>query len=216
MLRTRHLGQSLVIALAFMAAACSSSSTAATSPTPIAGSLPQASSATAQKPTVNPSATPTTVDPCQLVTSQEASSMTGASYGAGVPQTYDGGSKGCIYGYQTLNVFSVLVAQADSPQTAQADWAQEQAQAQVVLAKAAGAASNLNVNTNDVSNVSGADKAAVGSGSFPFGGRTFNVSVMYLIKGSVFVTFSDISVGVAAPSAGSMESQAAAVVGRLP
>lgn len=205
----------LVVATALALVACSSNSTASASPTPSAGGLPQSASTAAPKSAVNPNATPTPLDPCVLVTSQEASSLAGASYGAGVAQTYDGGSKGCVYGYQTLNVFSVLVAQTDSPQTAQAGWAQEQAKAQAVLAQVTGAGT-VTINQNDVSNLNGADRAAVGSGSFSVSGHTFGVGVFYLIKGATFVTFSDIVFGQGGPSVSVMESEAQTVLGRMP
>jgi uncharacterized protein DUF3558 len=202
----------LVAGWAFALVACSSSSTAATSPPPSSSAATQTSTPSSA---TTPSAAATTLDPCQLVTSQEASSLTGVTYGAGTEETYSGGSKGCDYGGQTLNVFQVLVAQAPDAATAQADWAQEQAQAQSVLANAAGAGITINLNSNDV-NVSGADKAAVATGSYPIAGRTFNVSVIYVIKGAIFFTFSDLAIGVATPSASAMEAQAQTTIGRLP
>ena len=210
-LKLRHSFRLLVIAGAFAIAACSSSPTASATPTPNAGSLAQNPS----KSTPSGTATPTSLDPCQLVTSQEASSLAGTSYRAGVAQTYSG-SQGCIYGYQTLNVFSVLVAQAASPAAAQAQWDQEQSQAQATLAKVAGASSSLSVNVNDVSNLSGADRAAVGAGTFPFAGHTFGMSVIYVIKGGIFFTFADIVVGRAGPSTSAIEAEAQTVIGRLP
>ncbi|HYM66260.1 MAG TPA: DUF3558 family protein [Patescibacteria group bacterium] len=205
-LRLRSPFHLLAFGAALALAACGSSSTAATSPSP---STPASPSAPA-----TPSAT-TTLDPCQLVTSQEASALTGVTFGPGTPEDYTG-SKGCGYGSGTLNIFRVVVAQAPDAATAQADWAQEQAQAQTALAQAAGVGSNVSLTVNDVSNVAGADRAAVGSGSFPIGGKTFNVSAIYVIKGAVFFSFSDIAVDVAAPTAAAMEAQAQTVIGRLP
>jgi len=208
-MKLRRVFPLLLAAGAFALVACGSSSTAATSPSPSS-----AASTSTPSSAATPSAAATTIDPCQLVTSQEASSLTGASFGPGTEQP-NNGSQSCVYGAQTLNVFEVLVAQAPDAATALAEWAQEQAQAQSVLAKAASAGVNINLNPNDV-NVAGADKAAVATGSYPIGGQTFNVSVIYVIKGAVFFTFSDLTVGSPAPSASAMEAQAQTTIGRLP
>ncbi len=60
-----------------------------------------------------------------MITSQEASTLAGATFGPGVESTTpDGGGKICTYGANTTNVFTVEVAQAKDIATAQAEKAQ--------------------------------------------------------------------------------------------
>ena len=72
------------------------------------------------KTTLQSAANPTPLDPCQLLPSQEASTLTGASFGDGVEETLDGGSRSCIYGANTTNVLYIVVAQAADVATAEA------------------------------------------------------------------------------------------------
>ena len=186
------------------------SSTPTTTPTPSATTAPTASATTAQ------SAAPTSLDPCQLVTATEASSLAGASFPAGTEGTTSGGGRTCVYGAQTTNVFSVLVAQAPDAATAQADWTQEEAKAQSTLEKGVPSGVTVSLNLSDVSNVAGADRAAVGTGSATISGETIHGSVIYLLKGAAFVYFGDLVLGKAAPATADMEAQATTTLGRVP
>jgi len=193
-------------AAALLAACGSSGTTAQTTSTP-----PSELRATA-------SPTPVTIDPCQLVTSGEASQLAGASFGTGREETTpDNGGKTCVYGYQTRNVFTIVVNAAPDAATAQADWTQAEAQAQTylqqVVSQAGGPA--IQVNVADVS-ITGADKAAVGTFAQSFNGVTIAGSAVYALKGRIFFTFSDLLLGAAPPSTSSMQAQAATVIGRLP
>jgi hypothetical protein len=185
--------------------ASTNSPTADTSPAPSAAASPSAT------------ASPTgTTDPCQLVTAAEASSLAGASYGAGLKQANTGGSNTCIYGYQTLNVFMVTVAIASDAATAQAEWAQEESQAQAQMTKVASAPGvTVNISTSDVT-LTGADRAAVGTGTASLGGHTFAGAAVYALKGAIFFTFSDLTVDHAAPTSAAMQGEAETVVTRLP
>ncbi len=127
MLRRVVLGL-LLIAAPLQIAACGGTSTAtpppeattaAATPTAATTVAPVATTATEQ------SAAPTAVDPCQLVTASEASTIAGASFAAGKEETTSGGAKTCVYGAGTLNVFTVIVTQATDAATAQSDWATE-------------------------------------------------------------------------------------------
>ena len=191
--------------------ACGSSSTADVSPSPTAGG-----GSLSSPPKATPTAVAVSLDPCQLVTSQEASALTGAAYGAGREDQYSGGGKGCVYGYQTLNVFMVIVAQAADAGTAKAEWTQEQSRAQSALLQLGGSAATVNINFNDVSNLTGADMAAVGTGIATVSGHTFSASAIYVLKGATFFNFSDLVYGHAAPSVTAMETQATTVLGRVP
>jgi Protein of unknown function (DUF3558) len=195
------------VAGAFLLVACGGSSTASTSPPPSASVT---ASASQQSPT------PVPLDPCQLVTSSEASSLTGATFAAGKEgTTSDGGGKTCSYGGQTANVFMVLVAQASDATTAQADWAQEEARAQAAINQAVPAGVSVNFTVADVS-VTGADRAAVATGSTTISGVSVGITAVYLLKGAVFLTFSDLEVGHTPPTAAAMQAQAETSLTRLP
>ncbi len=186
-------------------AAAGSSAPVATpmpTPTPPPPSSPPATS--------EPTGVATSLDPCQLVTSQEASQLAGATFGAGQESTTSGNGKICTYGSQTLNVFNVVVGQAPDVATAQAEKAQAQAEFQAQAQKVA--AAGLKVTELP----SFADGAVVMSGSFTIEGKTISASSIYALKGAVFFGFSDLVFGRSAPSSAALQAQAQTVLGRLP
>jgi hypothetical protein len=174
--------------------------------TPVASSTPQQMAATSAPQSA---AAPTSLDPCQLVTSQEASSLAGTSYGAGREETTPGGGKICIYGYQTTNVFTVEVAQAPDVATAQAAKAQFLADLQSKLQQVA----NEGLNVTQLPNF--ADGAVFAQANISLGGQTISGSSIGVLKGTIFFGFSDLVVGHGAPSSSAMQSQAQTVLGRL-
>jgi hypothetical protein len=213
-LMIRKVMFALTVPAMVLGAACGSSPTVGTStPTPVS-----AAPSSQQTPSSQPTPTvPTTTDPCQVVTASEAGSLTGASYGPGTAQTTVGGGQICIYGYQTLNVFEVLVGIAPDAGTAQAQWGQEESKAQALLNQSLSQVQGFNVSfsVNDVT-ITGADKAAVGTASASYGGRMFGAAAVYLLKGPDFLSFSDLVVDHPAPSASAMQSEAQTALGRLP
>jgi hypothetical protein len=194
-------------------AACGGSTTAGTStPTPVS-----ATPSSQQTPSSQPTSVATTTDPCQVVTVSDASTLTGVSYGPGREETTSGGGKICIYGYQTLNVFEVLVGVAPSAASAQAQWASEESTAQAALNKAFTQVPGLKVSLNagDVT-IAGADKAAIATSSATYSGHAFNAAAVYLLKGPIFLTFSDLVLDHPAPSTSAMEKEAQTALGNLP
>lgn len=155
------------------------------------------------------------IDPCQLVTSAEASAVAGASYTAGIEETTGTGGNMCVYGSQTTNVFMVLVAQAPDAATAQANWAQYEGEAQSAVQTGLPPGVSVNLLVNDAS-LDGYDQSALAGGSGSIGGRTINGSAVYLLKGPTFVSFSDLVLDQHAPSMDSMTAQAGTILGRLP
>ena len=149
---------------------------------------------------------PTSLDPCQLVTSQEASQLAGVPYGAGEEGTTSGGGKRCVYGASTLNVFTVLVAQAPDVATAQAGKAQ--AEAEIVQQAGKG------VSFTEIPGF--ADGAAYMVGSVTVGGKTIKGSAIYVLKGTIFFGFSELALSGATPTAAAMQAQAQTILGRLP
>jgi hypothetical protein len=183
--------------LVSVVAACGSSPTGSNPGTPAATTVSQAASPLA-------SAAPVSYDPCVLVTSQEASALTGVNYGPGRPDMANQ-IKECIYGYQTTDVFIVGVLQAPDLATAQAGAAQAQALAQ----QAAG-------NGLTVTQVQGlGDAATEAQGTFSASGTTLNVAGVYVLKGTVFFMITDVAANRAAPGTAALQAQATTVLGRL-
>jgi D-arabinose 1-dehydrogenase-like Zn-dependent alcohol dehydrogenase len=155
------------------------------------------------------------LDPCQLVTQQEASQLAGTTYAAGKRESISSASSICTYGAQTLNVFTVEVAVASDATTAQADWAQEEAKAQAGLQQlVAEAGGSVSLNAGDIS-LPGADKAATAIATANISGQTLNISAIYVLKGAVFFTFADLVAGKQAPTASAMAAQAQTVLTRV-
>lgn len=154
-------------------------------------------------------AVPTSVDPCQLVTAAEAGQLAGTTFGAGHDETTSGNGRLCVYGSQTLNVFTVDVGQAPDVATAKS----EETAALAELQKASNV-SGLKV-TELPGFASGAD-AAVAQGGATIAGKTISVSAIYVLKGVIFFGFSDLVLGTGAPSASALEAQAKVSLGRVP
>jgi len=189
---------------ALLLIACGSSTSGSSSPEPSTSAA-----------STSPSASPVALDPCQLVTSAEASSIAGVSFAAGKEDTTSGGAKTFGYGAQTTNVFTVVVVQAPDAATAQADWTQEQAKAEASIKQGMPQGSNVNLNISNVS-VSGADKAAIATFNTTVSGQPVGIIAIYLLKGPTFVSFSDLVIGKATPTADAMEAQALTTLGRVP
>jgi hypothetical protein len=196
----------------FLIAGCGSNTpTANTSPQSNTASSPTA----AASPSAQASAVATTTDPCQLVTSAEASSLTGVTYTAG---TQDNQSPGvCWYGAQTLNVFEVVFAKANSSAEANAQWSQYEAKVQSTLKQAFQQVPGLTLsfNVSDIS-VTGFDRAATGTFSATYHGQTISASALYTLKGADFFAMSDLAGNQAVPNAAALEAQAQTTSGRLP
>ncbi len=209
----------VTVAVAAILAACSSSSatpSASEAPSAAASQAALASTAATAVPTPTPSTNatetelptdvPTAYDPCVLVPSDEASTLTGATYGAGVESTA-GNTKFCTYGSNTLNVLTVAVGVAADEATAQAG------EAQFVTQLQAAAANGLTV--TQLTGFTADSDAAVLSGSMTVSGQTFSASAITVLRGTVFFGFSDVTLGTPAPSSADLQSEAMTVLGRL-
>jgi hypothetical protein len=205
-------GAAVAVVAGAVLAACSSSgsgasgaaqSAAAVSASPSA----EASSGSAASAPSMPDATgvPTTLDPCQLVTAQEASQLAGVTFGAGKEDTTEGNGKICTYG-QTGNDFNVIVGQAPDVATAQA----EEAAAEAAIKEQA----PVGVTTTQISGLG--DAAVFLSISESLGGQTINGSAIYVLKGTVFFGFSDLAIGKPAPSQAALTAEAQLVLSRVP
>ncbi len=223
----RQTRLSLVIGMsAALVAACTgstattnpatSSTAASSSPTTALVSSPP-SSAPSQAPSVAPSASPTALDPCVLVTSDEASQLAGATFGAGAEDTTAGGGRICTYGANTTNVFDVIVGQASSEAEAQAGKADAEAGILKLAAKG--------VKFTELAACSGqascppgtlADGAAYFVGSVTFSGVKVNGSAIYVLKGTTFFGFSDLVLSLPSPTAAALQAEAQVILGRIP
>jgi len=232
MRRTTVLFPVLVSVLAVPLAACASSATTAASSdtntaavstaaastavasqaaATSAAATPAASSAAA----LSPSAEPTTaLDPCQLVTSAEASALAGTTFGPGKEEPSGTSGKRCVYGSQTLNVFTVIVGQAATVADADAQWSSAQSEAQAAISKQLPSGVGVSVHTDNLPGI--ADKAAMASGSAAISGQTINEIAIYLLKGTTFLTFSDLVLNKNAPSEAAMKAEARTALSRVP
>lgn len=191
-------------ALATSLTACSSSAKPTAGPTPAATPTTAApTTAPATAPAPSPTATAsTTLDPCQLVTQQEASQVTGASFGPGKLEVDSPASRRCIYGYQTHNVYEVIVLQATSVEQAQAEKAQ-------LLAQLGGKL--------PLTPVPGlADDAQAIRTSLSVKGGTLNISALYVLQGTVGFALVDETNSSSYPTTADLVTQATTVLSRLP
>jgi len=174
---------------------------ASTAPTPAGSSAPSAAA-----PSFGATGVPTTLDPCQLVTASEASALSGGSFTTGTEGTTSGGGKTCVYGAQTSNVFTVILAVAPDVATAKAGEAAAEAQ----IAKAAG----KGYQPTELPNF--ADGAVVYAGDLKIGATTDHAGAMYVLKGTTFFGFSDLNSSGLALSEAALQAQAQTILGRLP
>ena len=203
------------------AAPASSSAPVTPIPLPPPASSPPASSSAPASPTPTASAPaspsqsskPVNLDPCQLVTQDEASTLAKATYGPGQESTTPGGAKECVYGSQTLNVMDIIVAQAATPEEAQADYTTEQAQAQSLIATRLPAGIHVDLNTANTEGIG--DKAATVTGSETLLGKQISFTGIYVVSGPTFFTIGDLVVGAAPPTATAIQDQAKVVLGRI-
>jgi hypothetical protein len=163
-------------------------------------------SAAAPSAGADTTAVPTSLDPCQLVTAQEAAAITGATYPAGKEGTTSGGAKTCTYGGSTLDIFTVIVAQAPDAASAQA----AEAEAEATMQEAAGTA----IKTTPVPNLG--DNAAYASFTVTAGGQSFSGSGIYVLKGTIFFAFSGSKLGTEPPTLAAMQAQAQMTLTRIP
>jgi hypothetical protein len=153
---------------------------------------------------------PTSLDPCQLVTAQEASTLAGATFGAGKESTTEGNAKICTYGAQTANVLNSYVVQAPDVATAQAAEA-----AGLAAAKAAAEQQAPGVTISQTELPNFADGALVISASATISGQTLAISGIYVLSGTTFFAITDVVLGQPAPTSDALQAQARVVLGRI-
>jgi hypothetical protein len=199
-------GPSVPTSLASLLAVAPPPASEAPSTAPAASDTPEPSTVESAEP----SAVATDIDPCQLITADEAGQLAGTTFGPGKATTTEGNAKICTYGAQTKNVFMVDLAIAPSTDIAKAD---ETAVLAELQQQAAAAGKNA-VQTSAVKDFApNTDAVIVKMG--PILG--INGAAIYLLRGTTFFGFSDLVVGGNAPTIDDVKAKALDVLtNRLP
>jgi hypothetical protein len=220
--------RALVVLTAVSLAACSSSTASGTTGAAIQLTQPSlavliASSAPTPEPTTSttpseaaaesPGATavPTTIDPCQVVTPEEASTLAGAKFGPSSATTMSNNGKLCMYGQQGLS-FNVIVTAAPDAATAKA----EEPAFKAEIERAAADAGLGNMKLTEIPDFQPGIDAAVLSGTATVGGTKVEGIALYALKNAVLLALTDLAFGGTAPTAAAMEDEAKVALGRLP
>jgi hypothetical protein len=150
------------------------------------------------------------INPCDLVPQDEASTLANYQFDVGSLEDDPNGGQRCVYGSQSTNVMSVLVAQASDPTTAQGYRDKFVAEMQ---SQAAQLAANGLVVTEVPDFADGAVQATL---DLSIGGMTISGSAFGFLKGDTFVGISDVTRGQPAPTIDALKAEANTVIGRLP
>ena len=194
---------------ASVAAVATAASAAPTAPPSTAASnAPSAAPSAQAAATPGSTAVPTTIDPCQLVTAQEASTLVGVTFGAGKENTAQSNMKVCTYGSPTGNDFNVLVAVAPDSATAK----KNEQLAEAAMQKRAPAGFTV---TMLAGFAPGVDATMARFSTSLLGKKVEGIGI-YVVKGAVFFTITDVEVGGSIPSATAMQAQAMTALGRVP
>ena len=183
---------------------------ASTAPTP----EPTTSTAPSEAPPESPGATAvaTTIDPCQVVTADEASKLAGSKFGPSSATTMSNNAKLCSYGQQGLT-FNVIVTAAPDAATAKAQEPDFKAE----IEKAAADAGLGDMKLTELPDFQPGVDAAVLSGTATVGGTKVEGIALYALKNAVLLALTDLAFGGAsAPTAAAMEDEAKVALGRLP
>jgi hypothetical protein len=148
----------------------------------------------------------TSLDPCQLVTQAEASSLAHARFGPGKEEGNQLRHE-CVYGAQTPNVLTVYVVQASSPAAAQAGWNTLLAEAQQFAGQAASRVQLTADSTiGDRAEWVELDLSQIG----------VSARGLAFLKGATGVYLIDLVRGGAAPARPALADEAQTVINRLP
>ena len=198
-----------VIASALLLAACSSPATTASpppaSPAASQASSPAAPASAAGSAAATQSAAPTSLDPCQLVTSSEASALAGTTSGRGRRKpAARAGSAACTDPRPPTCSWS-RSGRPRVPPPRTRTGRRSRPQAQALINKKLPAGISLSAHTQKISGLG--DRAALASGSASAAGQTIDLSGIYLLKGATFLAFQDVLLGHPAPGAAAMEAE---------
>ena len=195
----------VAVALAFALGACTSAGAGTASPAPTTnvalGTIAPTASPTASPvetaaeslSAAGPSATPGAIDPCTLLTADEASTLMGTKLGAGVSASLDP-DRVCTFKSGLSEVKVILAPPAPDSATANAYWDAERAQAPADL---------------PITDLTLFDRSAYGNGTTVGA----SVSALFVIKGQYFF---DLYCGFPACTQAASISAAQLIGSRLP
>jgi hypothetical protein len=230
MTRPRFVAPRATAGLAFVAALAVTGCTSGASPSvgssalPISSLVPDASVATtpatsdttasdAPSEGVLPSAVATSIDPCQLITSADASSWTGVKFGAGKESTTESNIRTCNYDAAGPNLFFVAVGIAPDVATAKAAEAAQEADLESEAQSLAG----LGMTVDKLPNFAENTDAAILQGGLSEAGQKVAARAMFVLRGTTFFAFSDTAVNSGEPpSEQAFKDKANELLAKLP
>jgi len=160
-----------------------------------------------------PSAVATDIDPCQLITSADASSWVGVKFGAGKETTNENNIRSCNYNAAGPNLFFVAVGIAPDVATAKAAEAAEEAN----LQSQAESMAKLNLTLEKLPNFADNTDAAILQGGLSAAGEKVAARAMFVLRGTTFFTFSDTAINSGEPpSEQAFKDKANELLAKLP
>jgi hypothetical protein len=205
MVRAAIMGLALVLVACSAGPAGASSASASQTSSQVPAASPT-SEPPGESPSTLPTAVATVVDPCELLTAQEASNLSGTNFGGGKEATLPNHVRTCTY----LNPpdptqVTVTVVQAPDVATAQA------AKKEFLNTIKRKMHANVTSTTFDM-----ADGGAILRASATDSGMTLNVAAVFVLKGTIAFGVSELLVNSQSASDDALKSLAQTVVGRLP
>ena len=196
----------IVFAVVIVAAGCTTGGAATPGASPAAVATLTATSVPIVSPTAGAPASPAdtgstgggqptagSIDPCSLLTADEASKAVGVKLAAGV-RTDPDPDTACTWKSGTTEVKIILAPPAPDAATAQAYWDAARTEVPEGIT---------------IKDISGFDRAAFGTGAV----SSYSVSALFVIKGT---TFFDFYCGLKACTEAASVTAANLIVGRLP
>jgi hypothetical protein len=176
-------------------------------------SAPASQAAAGPSESALPTAVPTDIDPCQLITADQASALVGVTFGPGKESDNGKNVKICSYAGPGPNVFMVEVAVAPDAATAKA----AEASVQADLASNAQQTADLGLTVTQLPNFAANTDAAMLAGEKSAGALSVAARAMMVLRNATFFAFSDVAVGGGKPpSEQAMKDKANEILATLP
>jgi len=176
-------------------------------------SAPASQAAAGPSESALPTAVPTDIDPCQLITADQASALVGVTFGPGKESDNGKNVKICSYAGPGPNIFMVEVAVAPDVATAKA----AEAAAQADLQSSASQQADLGLAVTQLPNFAPNTDAAMLQGEKSAGALSVAGRAMMVLRNATFFAFSDVAVGGGKPpSEQAMKDKANEILATLP
>ena len=154
---------------------------------------------------------PTDIDPCSLLTKDDASTLAGYTLAAGTSTTDSNHDRMCSYGAEG-RVIEVLVSVQPDAAAAKA----QEPEFKQTLEAAASDAGLGKPKLTELPNFEDGVDAAVMQGDASMNGTSVGGTALWALKGAVLLAISDIAIGGKSASLDAIESAAKTALGRLP